>query len=526
MPFQAFPHYRLLALTACCLLAGGGACPRPGWAQTASTRVQVLGVTIEPGESASRITLRCSGALTPRIRVEKGQIVVELPGAASRSLPPELPVDAGGIVSLRSSRSAQGVRIELQVARPLGARLVSPAGARDLVLEIGGAPGSAAPEPKPEPTPPVRPEPKPEPGPEPEPVTPTRPEPTVPTPTPVRPAPPLRPEPKPRPEEPGVQLTGVELVRVGSRVRVKLQTTGPVTVSEAFVGTGAPRYILDVRGAVLAMPETPRPGLAGTPVRQVRVGQNSRGPDIARVVLDLRSGTQPRAVAPAGEQVAQLIYPGAPAPGTAPPRPVRRYVIALDAGHGGRDSGAVGPGGLYEKTVALDVTLRVARQLRELGHEVHLSREGDRTLDPPQRAAWIRNTESDILVSIHCDAIEGRPSISGTTTYFHHDHTPSRSLAERVQENLVDVIDAYDLGVRSDYTRYRSGFYVLRTAKRPAVLIETGYISHAPTARKMADPDYREKVASGISQGLLHFLAGSGTREARSEGPRYRPARP
>jgi N-acetylmuramoyl-L-alanine amidase len=109
-------------------------------------------------------------------------------------------------------------------------------------------------------------------------------------------------------------------------------------------------------------------------------------------------------------------------------------------------------------------------------------------------------------VSIHADSIPGRRQVHGAATYFHGGHLPSRSLAEKVQQSLVRATRSPDLGVRADTTRFPRGFYLLREAKRPAVLVEIGFLSHAPTAKLLAQPAYRQKVAEAIGVGVLEYL--------------------
>ena len=185
----------------------------------------------------------------------------------------------------------------------------------------------------------------------------------------------------------------------------------------------------------------------------------------------------------------------------------RRYVVALDAGHGGRDPGATRRGArLPEKRVTLDVALRLAHYLRRRGVKVRLSRMGDRTLRPPVRAKWLDRTHSDVLVSLHCDAAPGRIHAAGATTYFHSGSRASKKLARSIQTRLVRVTSTRNRGAQPDRVRCRHGFYMLRRAHRPAALVELGYISHPATARKMSRPAYRQRLAQGVGAGLLHYL--------------------
>jgi N-acetylmuramoyl-L-alanine amidase len=111
-----------------------------------------------------------------------------------------------------------------------------------------------------------------------------------------------------------------------------------------------------------------------------------------------------------------------------------------------------------------------------------------------------------MLLSIHCDsAVTPRPA-SGVTTYFHRGSTRSHLLARAVQHRLVKAARTRNRGVQPDTRRYRRGFYMLRRARRPAALIELGYISHRPTARRLIQPHYRQRLASGIAAGVVDYL--------------------
>jgi N-acetylmuramoyl-L-alanine amidase len=502
------PVFRLLlviSIPALGLAAGGQAGTQQG---------EILGITIEPGERSIRLTVRCSAPARPTWRrKDRKRIVVDLPDTSASRLPEELPVDSNGIRSLRPRRDGTTTRLEFELQRPVGIRFRSPAGARSIVLEVGetvpdGPPSPPAARRVPVPAPgPKHPRTAPQPRPQPKPLT-----------------PPVKPEPGSQNPEGLPRLVQVTLVPRGSRVQVRLRTTGRARARHHYLRGATPRIFIDVIGAVLDAP-TPPAVPPGTVVRAVRLGQNSESPPICRVVLELKAGTRANGIAPVGNSPGVLEFPnergdgltvlasvGASIAAATPrrsspvrPRASRRYIIAVDAGHGGKDPGALGRKGFHEKRVTLDVALRLARYLRARGCQVRLSRSADSTLLPPQRSAWIKRTWSHLLVSIHCDSI-GRPNISGATTYFHSGHAPSRKLAEQVQERLVRAARSPDLGVRSDFTRYSRGFYLLRNARRPAVLVETGYISHPATAKRFAQPYYRQRVAEGIGAGVMDYL--------------------
>lgn len=467
---------------------------------------EVLGVTIEPGERVTRLTIRMSRAVRAIITLRgRTGVSVLLPETHPGSLPEELPLDTGGIRSIAARLTPEGARLELLLARPLAVRQTTLPGERAVVLDIGGedAPGEVFSRPEiggmltprlPEALPGADPAP-PEPGP-------------------ARSAPPAGP-PAPSAPQPGL-LTGLRVEPAGHWLRLHLETNAPVILRKAYLKGAVPRYFVDLEGVMpgaLQLPELP----PGTLVTGLRVGKNSTRPPVTRIVLDLKPGTKEEETRPPVAPSPVLVVSGQPVPPEPqgpearpepPPLPdlLRGFTVAIDAGHGGGDPGASGSG-LDEKDVTLDVAIRLYRWLRSRGCQVKMSRFTDRSLPPPVRTAWLKQNTSDLLVSVHCDSVAGRPNAAGTTTYFHRAHSASRLLAESVQQALVATLKSPDLGVRSDVSRYDRGFYVLRAADRPSVLVEVGYISHAPTARLLSDASYRDRVAQGLGSGIAAYLA-------------------
>jgi N-acetylmuramoyl-L-alanine amidase len=196
-------------------------------------------------------------------------------------------------------------------------------------------------------------------------------------------------------------------------------------------------------------------------------------------------------------------------------RSLRGMVIGIDAGHGGSDPGAIAQCGLEEKKV----TLKIAKQLRRLlvrqGARVRMTRNDDRRLREESRIAFVSGGGLDLIVSIHCDAFEGSPHCTGITTYYHAGSRRGSELAEALQQRLPGATGLPNRGARADTSLYESGLYVLRNAACPAVLVETGYLSCAPTAARLRDPGFRVQVARGIVDGLKHYVISRPVRTAR-----------
>lgn len=143
--------------------------------------------------------------------------------------------------------------------------------------------------------------------------------------------------------------------------------------------------------------------------------------------------------------------------------------VYIDPGHGGNDSGAVGIDGALEKTVNLEMALKVEKLLKNQGLDVRLTRKDDRTLSLKERVDLANNWSADCFVSIHCNAFN--KEAKGVETYSLNDKTSD--LAKDIQEEILKT-GAYTLnrGVKT------ANFYVLRNTKMRACLVELGFIDN------------------------------------------------
>ncbi len=196
--------------------------------------------------------------------------------------------------------------------------------------------------------------------------------------------------------------------------------------------------------------------------------------------------------------------------------PVRR--IVLDPGHGGKDNGTRGKNHL-EKTITLQVARLAARELRQAGFHVSLTREGDGNLTLPQRSQIAARQKGDLFVSLHANYVEkGQASgietftlaPSGTASTYSKSAGPKAALGNRfdllnarlaydLQKSLLAATGAPDRGIK------RARFAVLREAPCPAVLIEMGFMSNPDEERLLASPAYQSKLARGIRDGIVTY---------------------
>ncbi|MBX7209457.1 MAG: N-acetylmuramoyl-L-alanine amidase [Verrucomicrobiaceae bacterium] len=167
--------------------------------------------------------------------------------------------------------------------------------------------------------------------------------------------------------------------------------------------------------------------------------------------------------------------------------------VVIDAGHGGRDGGAVW-NGLLERNLTLDVAKRLDAALRARGVRTLMTRRSDTTVELSTRAVIANRCRSAVFVSIHFNACRDR-SASGIET--HYRSARGKELALSVQRSLDKRVTGINRNV--SYADYK----VLRETRMPAVLVECGFISNKKEARLCASPAHRQKLAEAIATGIL-----------------------
>ena len=229
---------------------------------------------------------------------------------------------------------------------------------------------------------------------------------------------------------------------------------------------------------------------------------------------------------------------------TAPSNAARRAVekVVIDAGHGGSDPGAIGPTGLHEKDVTLDLSKRVATGLVARGIRVFFTREDDSYVALEERTARANAVSADLFLSIHCNAAENR-SRHGIESYVldtassdmasrlaARENATTEKATRELSEILADMrmsdgatrshrfgqllqksalaslsgsyADVVDGGVKN------AGFYVLVGARMPGVLFETSYISNETEERRLSSDAYKDRLADAMVNAVLAYRQG------------------
>lgn len=175
-----------------------------------------------------------------------------------------------------------------------------------------------------------------------------------------------------------------------------------------------------------------------------------------------------------------------------------RMVIIIDPGHGGRDPGAVGLGGLRETDVVLDISHQVTQLLEQNGIQVIMTRQDERTVDLAPRTQLANRVNADLFVSIHANAVGGgRTEVNGVETYYYQSGS---LLAQYIQNSILQSFSMNNRGVK------QARFYVLRHSRMPAVLVETGFVTGNYDSQILANPTQRTRMAEAITRGILQYI--------------------
>nr|WP_206083042.1 N-acetylmuramoyl-L-alanine amidase [Megamonas funiformis] len=188
---------------------------------------------------------------------------------------------------------------------------------------------------------------------------------------------------------------------------------------------------------------------------------------------------------------------------------VKNKIITIDPGHGGSDSGAVGPNGYTEKEGAFAISQKVASILNQSGAKVVMTRDSDVDVYGPNASARNElqarvdvgnNANSDIFVSIHCNAFVN-PAANGTQTFYYGSSYQGQRLAQSIQEKMIEANGLRDRGIST------CNFYVVKHSYMPAVLIETAFITNYDEEALLSDDEWQTIMAKAIAEGINEYFS-------------------
>ncbi|AKG22848.1 N-acetylmuramoyl-L-alanine amidase [Calothrix sp. 336/3] len=186
------------------------------------------------------------------------------------------------------------------------------------------------------------------------------------------------------------------------------------------------------------------------------------------------------------------------------PRPRGKILVVIDPGHGGKDSGAPSPNlsgfrNILEKDVVLAISKRVESVLERNGVQVLMTRNSDFFVELKDRVVMSERARATLFVSIHANSVDSRPDVNGLEVYYYFDN--SYQLADTVRQTILSRIDT----LRNRGTR-KARFYVIRKGSMPSILVETGYMSGREDNPRLASPEYQNRMADAIAEGILKYL--------------------
>ncbi|MFC3886504.1 N-acetylmuramoyl-L-alanine amidase [Bacillus songklensis] len=180
--------------------------------------------------------------------------------------------------------------------------------------------------------------------------------------------------------------------------------------------------------------------------------------------------------------------------------PVAERVIVLDAGHGGKDPGAIGAG-ITEKQIVIEVAKRVEAKLKAAGATIIMTRSGDTYPTLGDRVELAKDKYADMFVSIHVNSAS--PSASGTETFYDTSENlngeESKKLAAEIQKQIIALVGTEDRGIKDN------DFYVLRNNDMPSILVELGFITNSGDLAKLKSSKYYDLYAEAIYRGIVEY---------------------
>ena len=359
-----------------------------------------------------------------------------------------------------------------------------------------------------------------------------------------------------------VDVKGIRTWPAPDHTRIVLDIVRPVEYA-LFVLRDPDRVVVDLRGTRLAnrVPAARR----GDPLlARIRAAQRKRagaGDDL-RVVLDMKQRVRPRSflLKPNAKYGHRLVIDVHPVGGEAERKVVRRQgadgapkgnrkvVVAVDAGHGGEDPGAITRSGMREKNVVLAIARALKRRIdRTPGMRAALIRDGDYYVGLRRRTDIARRHGADLFVSIHADSFRDA-RVSGSSVYVLSRRGASSEAARWLaqQENASDFVGGVSIddkdnllasvlvdlqqtatlnasaevggqvlkslgrvGRRHKRRIEQAGFLVLKSPDIPSILVETGFLTNPSDAKRLSNPKHQEKVARAILDGIHRYFDGS-----------------
>ncbi len=181
--------------------------------------------------------------------------------------------------------------------------------------------------------------------------------------------------------------------------------------------------------------------------------------------------------------------------------PLRNINIFIDAGHGGKDKGTIGPGRIYEKDINLDIASDLIKMLKDAGANVSYSRDNDSSVDLYKRTDISKNNNALISISIHCNSLpygKNPYNYHGVEVHYYNDN--AKMLAQIIKDNLANDLSIRDNGI------HKSSFALVRPTNPVSVLIETAYMIYPEEYILLKNKYFRRNAAKSIKKSIEEYI--------------------
>ncbi len=178
---------------------------------------------------------------------------------------------------------------------------------------------------------------------------------------------------------------------------------------------------------------------------------------------------------------------------------LRGKIVVLDPGHGGIDTGAIGPTGLLEKEVNLEVALNLEKLLKAEGATVYMTRKKDEYVYLEDRIDLANEKHANLFLCIHHDSLQEYPEFDETETFYWNEEDTSKTAAECLAKTVGEIMNL-------EWKVKKNDFKVLKLAKVPAVLVESSFISCTKREKWLKDPFNIWKEALALDYGIISYF--------------------
>lgn len=178
---------------------------------------------------------------------------------------------------------------------------------------------------------------------------------------------------------------------------------------------------------------------------------------------------------------------------------LQNKTIVIDPGHGGRDVGAIGLSGSFEKDITYLTAHELEKELTALGAEVILTRKDDEFVPLESRTTFANSLDTDAFLSIHYNSFPESPSVTGIETFYYHEQY--EQLATLIHEEIIKEADEDDRGVSSQ------DLHVTRQTFKAGILLELGFLSNEKSESLLQTTGYQKQLVTGIINGLQRYFA-------------------